>query len=135
MILARVVRDAHFDSLTLRVRGRGRSYTERADSGAVMQGSFTEDRTFSEYWTLIRGAEVRGAPRADRRCPACGAEATFHPEGTCTSCGALVTTGDFDWIWPYRAGRLLPGLDWRERRKRWPETSFPTRKRRRSSPP
>ena len=96
--LVRVVRDAFYDSLTLRVWGRGKDFTVRLDTGEVVGGSRTEDRRYTEYWTLVRGAKVRGAPRADRRCPACGAGLKVGMEGNCAFCGALVASGDFDWV-------------------------------------
>ena len=96
--LVRVVRDAFYDSLTLRIRGSGRDFTERVDTGEVVGGSRTDDRRYTEYWTLIRGAQVRGAPRADRSCPACNGAVKVGMEGNCAYCGALVTAGDFDWV-------------------------------------
>ena len=65
---------------------------------AMEAGNRKKDRKYTEYWTLIRGAEVRGRPRADRTCPACGAGVKVGMEGNCAYCGALVTSGDFDWV-------------------------------------
>lgn len=96
--LVRVIRDACYDSLTLRIRGSGRDFTVRVDTGEIVGGSRTENRRYTEYWTLIRGAKVRGAPRSDRSCPACGAAVKVGMEGSCEFCGALVTSGDFDWV-------------------------------------
>ncbi len=96
--LVRVVRDACYDSLTFRIWGSGRDFTVRVTTGEVVAGSRTKDRKYTEYWTLIRGAKVRGAPRADRACPACGAAVKVGMEGNCAYCGALVTSGDFDWV-------------------------------------
>ena len=96
--LARVVRDACYDSFTLRIWGSGKDFTVRVDTGDVVGGSRTKDRRYTEYWTLIRGAKVRGAPRADRSCPACAGEVKVGMEGNCAYCGALVTAGDFDWV-------------------------------------
>ncbi len=96
--VVRVVRDSHYDSLTLRVWLRGRSWTERVDTGETVAGSWTEDSAWTEYWTLSRATKVRGAPRADRSCPTCGAGLEVGPEGNCASCGLAVTTGDLDWI-------------------------------------
>ena len=68
------------------------------DTGEVVGGSRKDDRKYTEYWTLIRGAKVRGAPRADGSCPACNAAVKVGMEGNCAYCGALVTAGDFDWV-------------------------------------
>lgn len=96
--LVRVVRDACYDSLTLRIWGRGKDFTVRLETGDVVAGSRKKDRKYTEYWTLIRGAKVRGAPRTDRCCPACSAAVKVGMEGNCAYCGALVTSGDFDWV-------------------------------------
>jgi hypothetical protein len=96
--LVRVVRDACYDSLTLRIWGSGKDFTVRVDTGEVVGGSRTNDRRYTEYWTLIRGAKVRGAPRVDPACPACGGALKVSMEGNCAYCGALVTAGDFDWV-------------------------------------
>ncbi len=94
----RVLHDAHYDALTLRVFGTGRDYTFRVGSGELVGGSRDRERPYSEYWTLIRGAAVRGAPRADGSCPSCGAALKVNMEGNCEYCGALVASGDFDWV-------------------------------------
>jgi len=61
----RVERDRHYDAVTVRLWGRGRDVTREAASGRVVAGSPKRDRRYSEDWTLIRGAAVRGEPRAD----------------------------------------------------------------------
>jgi hypothetical protein len=96
--IVRVVRDTFYDSLTVRIRGSGRDFTVRTETGEVVGGSRTDDRRYTEYWTLIRGAQVRGAPRADRSCPTCNGAVKVGMEGNCAYCGALVTAGDFDWV-------------------------------------
>jgi hypothetical protein len=67
-------------------------------SGRVVGGDPRRDRRYSEYWTLIRGAGVRGAPRADKVCPSCGAPLAVSMAGNCEYCNTLVTSGDFDWV-------------------------------------
>ena len=96
--VVRVVRDAHYDAITLRLWGTGCDYTTREATGEVVGGSRTQPRPYSEYWTLIRGASVRGAARADGRCPSCGAAVRVSMEGNCEYCGVLVASGDFDWV-------------------------------------
>jgi predicted lipid-binding transport protein (Tim44 family) len=96
--VTKVVRDKYFDSLTFRLWGSGRDSTVRQDNGQVVGGDPRSDRVYSEYWTLIRGAGVRGAPRADANCPNCGAPLETNMAGECEHCGAKVTRGDFDWV-------------------------------------
>ncbi len=94
----KVLRDRHFDSLTVRLWGSGRDYTVRQATGDVVSGDPRHDRVYSEYWTLIRGAGVRGAPRGDKSCPNCGAPLDVNMAGQCEHCGAKITSGEFDWV-------------------------------------
>jgi DNA-directed RNA polymerase subunit RPC12/RpoP len=96
--LTKVVRDKYFDSLTFRLWATGRDSTVRQDTGQVVGGDPRSDRVYSEYWTLIRGAGVRGAPRTDANCPNCGAPLETNMAGECDHCGAKITRGDFDWV-------------------------------------
>lgn len=94
----KVLRDRHYDSLTLRLWGSGRDYTVRQTTGDVVSGDPKRDRFYSEYWTLIRGAGVKGAPRGDKSCPNCGAPLDVNMAGQCEHCGAKITSGEFDWV-------------------------------------
>jgi DNA-directed RNA polymerase subunit RPC12/RpoP len=96
--LAKIIRDRWFDAVTFRVWGTGRDSTVRVATGQVVGGDPGRDRTYSEYWTLIRGAGVRGAPHADKSCPNCGASLDTNMAGECAHCGAKVTSGQFDWV-------------------------------------
>src|SRR5262249_44531270 len=57
---AKVARDLHYDAITVRVFATGFEVTTNAASGEVVGGSRGRERPYSEYWTLIRGAGVRG---------------------------------------------------------------------------
>lgn len=94
----KIVRDRHYDALTIRLWGSGRDYTVRQATGDVVTGDPKHDRFYSEYWTLIRGANVKGAPRADKSCPNCGAPLDVNMAGQCEHCGAKITSGEFDWV-------------------------------------
>jgi len=96
--LAKVVRDRHYDAVTFRIWASGRDFTVRQANGEVVGGNPNADRDYSEYWTLIRGAAVRGAPRADKNCPNCGAPLDVNMAGQCTHCDAKITSGEFDWV-------------------------------------
>jgi hypothetical protein len=96
--LAKVVRDKHYDAVTFRIWASGRDSTVRQATGEVVGGNPNADRDYSEYWTLIRGAGVRGAPRADKNCPNCGAPLDVNMAGQCTHCDAKITSGEFDWV-------------------------------------
>ena len=95
--LARVVRDRHYDAITVRLRATGLDYTVDAN-GHKLAGSRDELRDYSEYWTLIRGHGVKGTPRTDKSCPRCGGPLAVNMAGSCESCGARVSSGEFDWV-------------------------------------
>jgi Tim44-like domain len=98
VVVARVERDAHYDAVVLRFWASGGDYTEEVATRRVVGGSATVRRHYSEYWTLIRSAGVRGAPRADKACPACGAPLDVNMAGECAHCAAHITSGEFDWV-------------------------------------
>jgi len=97
--VVKLTRDHHFDAITLRIWARGRDYTVAVRDGRRVSGNKTRPRAYSEYWTLIRGAAVRGAPRAATDCPNCGAPLDrVNMAGNCEYCGAHLTRGEFDWV-------------------------------------
>lgn len=95
--LVKVTRDRHYDAVTIRLFAAGHDYTVDR-SGKVVSGSKRRARHYSEYWTLIRGAGVRGPARAEATCPQCGAGLKISMAGNCEHCGAHITRGEFDWV-------------------------------------
>jgi predicted lipid-binding transport protein (Tim44 family) len=95
--LARVSSDKYFDGITVRLYAQGLDYVVDDDDQLVC-GSKSEPRKYSEYWTFIRGAKVRGAPRVDPNCPNCQAPLDVNMAGNCSHCKARVTLGEFDWV-------------------------------------
>jgi predicted lipid-binding transport protein (Tim44 family) len=95
---AKVVSDRYFDALTVRMFASGIDFTREVSSGQVRSGDTAHPRTYSEYWTLIRGAGVRGAARGDKNCPNCAAPLAVSMAGVCTHCNAHITSGEFDWV-------------------------------------
>jgi predicted lipid-binding transport protein (Tim44 family) len=95
--LVRVTSDKWFDGVTVRLYASGFDYTVD-EKGALVCGSKSSRRRYSEYWTLIRGAQVRGAPRAEPVCPNCGASTLVNMAGNCEHCKARLTLGEFDWV-------------------------------------
>ena len=92
--MAKVVRDRYYDAVTLRIWGSGKDYLVRKAKGERVSGDPRRERAYSEYWTLLRGAAVRGAPRADKACPNCGATLEVNMAGECAHCGSKVASGD-----------------------------------------
>jgi predicted lipid-binding transport protein (Tim44 family) len=94
----RVDSDRFYDAVTVRLYASSLDYTVSDQSGDVVSGSRSRERTYSEYWTLIRGSQRTGAPRAELTCPNCGAELDINMAGACTFCKARVSAGEFDFV-------------------------------------
>ncbi len=95
---AKVSSDHYFQAITVRVFATCADYTVDAH-GTVVGGDPKKVREYTEYWTLIRGAETTGAARVDPGCPSCGAPVDhINMAGSCDKCGVKVTTGTFDWV-------------------------------------
>lgn len=97
MDLANVLSDAHYDAVTVRVFAQSLDYTI-SDEGRLLSGSRSRPRTYSEYWTLIRGSSRKGPSRGNVNCPNCGAPLQVGMAGNCEYCQVKVTAGEFDWV-------------------------------------
>jgi predicted lipid-binding transport protein (Tim44 family) len=94
----KVQSDRYFDAITFRVWASGLDYTIDVRTNHLVSGSRQRPREYSEYWTLIRAAGVRGQVRADANCPSCAAPLSVTMAGNCSHCGAHITRGEFDWV-------------------------------------
>lgn len=95
--LASATTDAYFDAVTVRVHATGLDYTISED-GKLLSGSKTTPRPYTEYWTLIRGAQKKQTDKGERQCPSCGAPLSINMAGNCQYCGVKVTSGEYDWV-------------------------------------
>lgn len=95
--LAQVTSDKYFDAITVRIFGAAHDYTVD-DEGRRVSGNPQIETVFSEYWTLIRAAGAKGAAKAEKRCPHCGAPLKINMAGVCEYCQVTVTSGEFDWV-------------------------------------
>ncbi len=96
--LVRVLEDAYFDAITVRVHATGLDYTVRVGDGAVVGGNRDKERRYTEYWTLLRGNRVTGPTRTEPVCPRCGAPLQVSMAAECGACRAKVNSGAFDWV-------------------------------------
>ena len=83
---------------TVRVFATSKDFTVRDVDGAVVGGSRSRTRSYTEYWTLIRGSGTKGPARTDLVCPSCGAPLSINAAGHCDYCQVKVTSGQFDWV-------------------------------------
>jgi len=95
--LANVTSDKYYDAVTVRLFATSIDYTV-SDDGKLLSGNRSRPRTYSEYWTWIRGTSRRGSSRGDMNCPNCGAQLRIGMAGTCEYCRVKVTAGEFDWV-------------------------------------
>lgn len=103
--IVRCTSDRWYDAITVRLHATGLDYT--VDAAARVVGvSPTAPRTYSEYWTLIRG---RAVERDDAACPECAAPLAVTATGDCSHCGAHLTTAASDWV----LGRIEPDETYR----------------------
>lgn len=91
---AAVTIDRWYESVTLRVFATGLDYTLRGD-GAIVGGSRSQRRSWSEYWTLVRG---RGGGGAASCCPSCGAPLILAASTKCGHCHAAVEAQHYAWV-------------------------------------
>lgn len=76
-----------------------------------------------EFWTFLRrhGARTRKGPGLlERRCPNCGTPIELVERADCVSCGAVLRSGEHDWVlaeitqpevWLPRATMRIPGVE------------------------
>ncbi|HEX8140717.1 MAG TPA: Tim44-like domain-containing protein [Pyrinomonadaceae bacterium] len=94
----RVMEDAFYNAITLRIWAEGYDYTVDG-AGRVVAGSKQKLRRWSEYWTFIRNRNARAQhARTELSCPNCGAPLKVNATGICQFCGGKVTSGEFDWV-------------------------------------
>jgi hypothetical protein len=95
--LANVTSDRFYDAITVRLFASSIDYTI-SDDGKLLSGHKSRVRTYSEYWTWIRGSSRKGPSRGDLACPNCGAQLRIGMTGDCEYCRVKVTAGEFDWV-------------------------------------
>jgi hypothetical protein len=94
----KIMEDAFYNSITLRIWAEGHDYTVD-ESGRVVAGSKKELRRWSEYWTFIRNRNATAQhARTDLSCPNCGAPLKVNATGICQFCEGKITSGEFDWV-------------------------------------
>jgi hypothetical protein len=97
MELASATSDAYYDAVTVRVFATGLDFTISED-GRLLSGSQSRPRSYSEYWTMIRGAQHKVTDKTEQQCPNCGAPLKISMTGNCEYCAVKVTSGEYDWV-------------------------------------
>lgn len=99
MDLVDVKSDGAFDYITAKIAASAADYTVNS-AGEMVRGSKTPTG-FTEFWTFLRtsGAKTNVDKQLkDNKCPNCGAPLQVSATGACAYCGAIVSSGQFDWV-------------------------------------
>jgi tellurite resistance protein len=101
-----------FETLTARIAFEADIHRLELASGKRISGSSLPRRHFEECWSFVRrrGAKTRGgAGLIEGMCPNCGATLALNQSAKCASCGALVRSGEFDWV----LAEITQASEWR----------------------
>jgi hypothetical protein len=98
MTMCKLARDRWYDAVTIRVWATAKDFVVRLADNETVRGSTHRSRKYSEYWTIIRSSGRRGAAKAEPACGNCGGPLKVSMAGACEFCGAMVTSGAFDWV-------------------------------------
>ena len=94
----KIVEDAFYNAITLRIGAQGYDYTVDMN-GRIVAGSKNNLRRWTEYWTFIRNRNAKPTEtRVDLNCPNCAAPLKVNNAGVCQFCGGKITSGEFDWV-------------------------------------
>ncbi|MCA3016887.1 MAG: TIM44-like domain-containing protein [Myxococcaceae bacterium] len=93
-----------FDSVLVRIKAQLRdddAPASMSDDEARALAKKRQPETFTEVWTFLRRPGVATDPARDLSqgaCPSCGAPFTGGASNTCEYCGAIVNSGQHDWV-------------------------------------
>jgi len=119
--VAGVESDDFFDTLHVRIGASAVDYWTDIRGGKRIHGSRSPE-SFAEVWSFLRrpGARTLAHPGLlEGYCPNCGAALEVADSVQCSSCRAVVNSGQYDWVlaeitqaevWAGPAGVAVPGL-------------------------
>ena len=91
--------DMSFNYITVKIDASATDYTTNT-GGDIVKGSKTPNG-FTERWTFLRtiGTKTNADKQLkDNKCPNCGAALQVNATGKCDYCGAVITSGQYDWV-------------------------------------
>ncbi|MDD2237892.1 MAG: TIM44-like domain-containing protein [Kiritimatiellae bacterium] len=100
IVLVQAESDALFDTVTVRITASAVDVTKDLKTDARVAGS-NGAQAFTEFWSFVRrpGAKtLQGDGLIEGNCPNCGARLQLNESAQCASCGAVVRSGEYDWI-------------------------------------
>jgi DnaJ-domain-containing protein 1 len=107
-----------FDVATMRIEAQASDYRVSLKDNRRLTGS-TAVQPFVEMWSWLRRHGVTRDPSKpgliEGHCPNCGAVVAMNQSAKCDHCGALLRSGEFDWVLTeitqqseWRRGRHFP---------------------------
>lgn len=100
----RVTLGETFESITFEIDASMRDTdvaAHRSDEEARREASHAPEQRFTEMWTFLRRRGAKSTSDAvwgQGGCPNCGAPFTGGETNTCEYCGAIVNSGNHDWV-------------------------------------
>jgi predicted nucleic acid-binding Zn ribbon protein/uncharacterized tellurite resistance protein B-like protein len=121
--MADVDNDGIFDVASVRVEASAADFRVSLSDGRRLSGSQSA-QPFVEYWSFMRrrGAKTDAAKSGliEGNCPNCGAAIAMNQSAKCDHCGAILRSGQFDWVlaeitqdgqWRPMSARAMSGTD------------------------
>ncbi|OGV34763.1 MAG: hypothetical protein A2020_09580 [Lentisphaerae bacterium GWF2_45_14] len=113
--------DKFFNTAHVRIIASAVDYYIETERSKTVRGN-TEEHPFSEIWTFLRrpGAKTRSSGTIENFCPNCGTPLKISDSTVCTTCKAVVNSGEYDWVlsaisqeyeWNYKSRGDVPGLN------------------------
>lgn len=113
--------DEFFDTIHVKITAKAVDYFINQDSEEIIYGKERSEQ-FVEFWSFLRrpGTKtLQGKSLVDNFCPNCATPLTVSDTTVCSSCSAVVNSGDYDWVlaeitqegeWRGVKERNIPGL-------------------------
>ena len=110
----------HYQTITYKIRASAIDSMRDTTSNKLIGGSKL-DESFTEYWSFIRkpGVLTLNKPGLlEGNCPNCAAPLEMMDKASCSSCGAVVHSGEYDWLlveisqsdWQPEGNKSIPGV-------------------------
>ncbi|QOV88039.1 TIM44-like domain-containing protein [Humisphaera borealis] len=111
-----------FDEVSVRIEASASDQNVDLQTGRPISGTRAAGE-FVEVWSFLRrrGAKTKLAKPGlmEGNCPNCGGPIEMNQAANCTYCGALLRSGQYDWVlaeitqqyeWEPRKGHSIPGV-------------------------
>lgn len=98
--LADACSDDMFDTVSFRITAAAVDKEVEVATGKLVSGARGKEE-FTEYWSFLRRPGVKsleGAGLMEGNCPNCGSGLELNASAKCQSCGALIKSGEYDWV-------------------------------------